>query len=87
VQANEFFEIFLRDGVPLACGGNDQAGDDGQRQRNSKREEGARSAQRLDFERSAELVEIRLDDVHAHAAAGDIRHLLGGGESGQEDQP
>ncbi len=35
---------------------------------------------------AADLLDVGLDHVHADAAAGDVGHLFGGGEAGQEDQ-
>ncbi|MNP13264.1 hypothetical protein D3C76_1055400 [compost metagenome] len=35
---------------------------------------------------AAHLLDVTFHHVHAHATAGDVRHLLGGGEARSEDQ-
>ena len=41
---------------------------------------------RAHFDRAAELLDVSAHDVHADAAAGNVRRLFGRGEAGHEDQ-
>src|SRR5688572_23254835 len=47
---------------------------------------GAVAPPRGDAGRALQLLGARADDVHPHAASGDLGDLLGGGEAGAEDQ-
>ena len=86
-QANQFEQAHLRDDEPLArrCV-IDQAGNDGQRQRDLELDRGALARPAEQIDHAADLLDVGLHHVHAHAAPGDVGDRLGGGESRQEDQ-
>ncbi len=84
--ADELHHADLRDGEPLGAAFDDKGGDDGQRQRNLDREDGARAGGRLDLDGAADLLDVRTHDVHADAAAGDVGHGLRRGETRPENQ-
>ena len=63
-----------------------RAGNNRQRQRNLHSHRGALAGWRLHVDRAADFLDIGLDHIHAHAAAGNIGNLLGGGESRQKNQ-
>ena len=86
MQTDGFFQFPLWDGIPLAVHGDDQAGNDRQRQRHPQDHRGPESGLRVDHQRSFEELDVRLDHVHADSAAGHLGHLPGGREAGKQDQ-
>ncbi|HEU5479564.1 MAG TPA: hypothetical protein VFU90_07000, partial [Candidatus Tumulicola sp.] len=57
-----------------------------QRERQADDERAARTARGIDGERTAELLDLVVHDVHADAAAGKLGHLLSGREAGFQDE-
>ena len=84
--AHEFEHGKLRDGETLAAGLDDQRRDDRQRERNLDRELNAGTANGLQVDRAADLLDVAAHDIHADAAAGNARHACGGGKTRREDE-
>ena len=86
LQADEFQEADLGNGVPIAPTGHDERRNNGQGQGNLDLHGGPVTDAVLDIDRSPNLLDVGFYDVHAHAAARNIRNFFGGGESGQKEQ-
>ena len=86
IEPHEFQQTHLRNGIPLAAADDDQRRNDRQRERNLRADRRPLSRRAFDIDRAADLFDVGADDIHAHAAAGKLRHAVGGRESGQEDQ-
>ena len=78
--------VELADAEALAAGADDQHRDDGQRERDADREDGAPASLGGDLDHAAQPPDVAADDIHPHAAAGDAAHLFGRGKAGMEDQ-
>ena len=74
------------DHIPLLAHPHEQSLDDRQRERHIERERSAAAFDRIDLDLAAHLFDIAADDVHPHAAAREIGHLLGSGESRSKNQ-
>ena len=61
--------------------------DDRQRQRQADANQRSQARFALHLHRAAKRGDVAFHDIHAHAASGQIRHLLRGGEPGFEDEP
>ena len=75
-----------RDRVEILAGGHHQRPVDGNRERQANRKGGSAANGGIDVEAAAKLFDLAGNDVHAHAAAGNLGHLLGGGEAGLQDK-
>ncbi len=85
-QADQLQQADLRDGIAVAAAGDGQGRDDGQGQGDLHLHRGAAPGPALDVDRAADLLDVGPHHVHADAAAGELRHLVGRREAGQEDQ-
>ena len=70
----------------LACDLNDECGGDRKRERDTEREAAALALHGRERDRTTNAFDIRAHDVHADAAAGDVRDDLGRREAGLEDE-
>ena len=86
LEPHQFEQAHLGNGVAIAAAGHDQRRNDGQGQRNLDPDRRASARRGLHVDGAADLFDVGLHHVHAHAAAGDVGHFLRGGKSGQEDQ-
>ncbi len=75
-----------RDDVGFLADPNRHPFDDGQRERQLQRKRRSLSCDGLDTDCPSEGFNVPLDDIHADAATGHIRHLFGRGKSRAEDQ-
>src|SRR5208283_4158898 len=76
----------LWDGVAIAPACDYQRGDDRQRQRNLYPDRGALPGSRLNVDVAANVFHVGLHHIHAHPAAGDIRHLFRSGKSWKKNK-
>jgi len=85
LQPHQLQQVHLRNREALPAAGHDQGGNDGQRERNLDLERRTQPGAGAQIDRAPDLLDVRLDHVHADAAARDVGDLLGGGKAGQED--
>ena len=85
-ETDEFEQADLRNGVAVAAAGDDERGDDRERERDLHAHGRAGARFRLHVDGAADFFDVGFDDVHADAAAGDVGDFFGGGEAGQEDE-
>ena len=85
-QPHQFQQADLGNGEAVAADGDDQGWNDGQGQGNLDLERRALAGLALQVDRTADLLDVGLDHVHADATTGDVRHLFRGRETGKEEQ-
>ena len=85
-HAHDAFDGRQRQREEFLAGAHDERLADRERERQAHGELRALARPGLGVERAAELLDLGRDHVHADAAAGRLRHLAGGRESGLEDQ-
>ena len=85
-DAQQLDHADLRNGEALVVHADHQRGNDGQGQRQLDAKERPLPNLRLDVDLAAQARQVGLDHVHAHAAAGNVGNLLGGGKPWQEDE-
>ena len=81
-----FDDVGQRQDVSLVADGNRHAVENGQRQGQANGHPGADPEHRVDFDPAAHRLDVAAHDIHAHTAAGNVRHLLGGRKTGFENQ-
>ena len=86
VETHQFEQTDLRDGVAVAAAGDDQRGNDRERERDFHAHGSAGARFRLHIDGAADFFDVGFDHVHADAAAGDVGDFFRGGKSGQENQ-
>src|SRR5439155_25305210 len=86
LEADEFQEADLGNGIAVAAAGDDQDLDNRQGKRDAEADGGALADGAVDVDRAADLLDIGLDDVHTDAAPGERGHGRGCREAGKEDQ-
>jgi len=86
VQADNLFQLTLGNRKPVVTDLDDQAGDDRQRQGDPQLHRGSFPGRRVDCQRTLQLFDVGLHDIHAHPPTRDIGHLAGGGKAGQQNQ-
>src|SRR5262249_4105864 len=86
LEADQFQEADLGNGVAVAGAGHGQGRNDRQRQRDLHADGRAASRPAFDRHRTADLLDVRPHHIHADAAAGKLRYLVGRGEAGKEDE-
>ena len=86
VGADDLLDRRARDREMLAGDRNRQRRDDGQGQRNAQGHARAFAEPAVDLDDAADPLDVRADDVHADAAAGDRGDFLGGRKPGLENQ-
>ena len=73
VEAHQLQQVDLRDREHVLVTADEERRDDRQRQRDLDADRGALAGDRADdVDDAADLLDVRLDDVHADAAAGDV---------------
>ena len=75
-----------RHDISLLADLDNHAVHDRQSQRQRQLDGHAAAAHRFERDAAAEVLNIRANDVHADAAAGNVGYRLGGGEAGQHDK-
>ncbi len=85
-DAHEFHQARLGHGVAFALRGNDERGDDHQRQRHPDPADAAAPGRGGHLHRSPDSLHVGAHHVHAHAAAGDLRDGVGGREAGAKHE-
>ena len=81
-EPDEFEQADLRNRVAVAAAGDDQRGNDRERERNLHACTVVPCAGlALHVDGAADLLDVRFHDVHADAAAGDVGDFFGGGEA------
>ncbi len=83
---HDAFDLVQRDGVGVLADAHHQRPVHGQGERQTHHEAGALPGPRVDGHRAAQLFDLAGHHVHAHAPAGQLGHLAGGGEAGVEDE-
>ena len=73
------------DDVAVVADADEEPVDDGESQGKNNGEGRALTGNRVDFDFAAQVFDVAAHHVHAHAAAGEIGHLLGGGKPRHED--
>src|SRR5262249_9544937 len=86
LDADQFDDADLGDGVAVAGAGDDQDLDDRQGQGDADPDGGPLADGAVDIDRAADLLDVGLDDVHADAAPGNGGHRPGRREARQGDQ-
>ena len=85
-QANQLHKADLRDGKTFAASRDHQCRNDGQGQRNLDAQSRAFAQRGLNIHRTADFLDISADNIHADATTGYGGHLVGGGQTRQENQ-
>src|SRR5690606_17547061 len=78
VDADEFDHAVLWKGEALSLALHDKSGDDRQCERNLDDEARTCSFGRLEFDDTADLLDVVAHHIHTHAATGDTCHCGGG---------
>src|ERR1700744_5433781 len=86
VEAHEFEQADLWNGVPVAAAGDDESGNDRERERNFHAYGRAGAGFRLHVDGAADFFDVGFDDVHADAATGDVGNFFRSGEAGKENE-
>ncbi len=81
-RPDELDHSHLRQRETLAGALDDDGGSDRQRQRNLDGDGRALPVRRLDVDGAADLIDVGPHDIHANAAARDVRELVSGREAG-----
>ena len=85
-EPKQFDQIHLRYRVPVAAAGDRQCWDDRECQRDFEFDLRAVTEAAIDFDRAADFFDVRANDIHADAAAREVRHFVGRGKTGQEHE-
>ena len=86
MQANDFFELSLRNCESISVNTHDQTGNDRKRQRQPEYHGTSMTNNRINRQCSFKLLDIGFDNIHADSAARNLRHLLGRREPWQQNQ-